>query len=114
MATAASRCRIASVLAVDVRGRDVARGALLSFGWSRTWMQRRSDQNRIDVQHGADADDLLRLHVLSVERARKLSDSSEDRAAKSARVRKRGTAWSARAAVSAPFGCRSFAGAANF
>src|SRR5689334_6436097 len=113
MAVVASRRRIALVLAVDVRGGYIARRALLRMWWPGAWMQRRSDQDWFDVQHGADADDLLRLHVLSVERARELSDSSKGSVGKSACVCERRISWSARAAVSPSVDRGNFAGAAN-
>ena len=46
-----------------------AGGAVLCLRRSCSGMQRQPDPHRPDVQHGADADDLLRLHLLSVERA---------------------------------------------
>src|SRR5689334_12284617 len=113
MAVVASGRRIALVLAVDVRGRYIARRTLLRVWGPGAWMQRRSDQDWFDVQHGAHADDLLRLHVLSVERTRELSDSAKGSVVKSACVCERGISWSARAAVSSSVDSRDFAGAAN-
>ena len=46
-------------------------GALFRVRRAGARLQRRSAAHRPDVQHGADADDFFRLHVLSVERAGK-------------------------------------------
>ena len=91
-----------------------ARRAVFCVWWPGAGMQCRTKPDRIDVQHGADADDLLRLHVLSVERARKLSHSPESRPRKPACLRERGLAWHTRAAVSASTGNSSAWGAAGF
>ena len=67
---------------------------------SGSGMQRQPEPHRADVQHGADSDDLLWLHLLSLERAAELPDPAESGAHKPAGLCQRRTSRSPRPAVS--------------
>ncbi len=69
--------------------------------WSRLGMQCQPEPHRADVQHGSDSDDLLRLHLLSVERAAELSYPAKSCAGEPAGLCQRRTARRACSAVSA-------------
>jgi hypothetical protein len=81
-------------------GRD-AGGGIFGGRGAGAGLHGRNDADRTDVQHGAFADDFLRLRVLSVERAEQLPAAAEAGAAESPGVRERGPARHTCAAVSA-------------
>ena len=86
---------------VDFRRDDSAGRGFFRLRRTGSGMQHRSAAYRADVQHGHDADDFFRLHVLSVERAENFSDPAENRAHQSAGVCQRRIARDAGSAVSA-------------
>src|SRR5262249_5748705 len=85
-----------------LRGDLPARRVLRVFHGPRARLHDRSDPDRSDVLARHRSDDLLRLHLLPLERARAVSRPPEGRPHQSDRLFERGAARLARAAVSAP------------
>jgi len=77
--------------------------ALLRERWARPGLQRQSDPYRIDVQHGTDADDLLWVYVLPLERAQQFPHPAKGGADQSAVLCQLRAARNSRAAVPSPF-----------
>ena len=67
----------------------------------RARLQHEPATHRVDVQHGHDADDFFRMHLLSLERAEEFSYPAEGRADQPSGVCQRGIARHSGAAVSA-------------
>jgi hypothetical protein len=99
VAIAASR-GFQSAFAAALRLRHAAGGAFLGLRRPGARLQREPDAHRPDVQHGFDADDFFRLHLLSVERAESFSHPAE-KSFSSIR-------WFMRARACAERSCRSF------
>src|SRR5579863_7644868 len=95
---AGNRSGIELPSAVAVWPGDAAGGAVLGSRRTDVRMQRGADANRPDVQPGARSHDLLRMRLLSVERAERFSNTAEAGSAEPAGVRERGPAGRAGAA----------------
>ncbi len=86
---------------LDFRRDDSAGRRLLRLRRTGPGLQHRSAAHRPDVQHGDDAHDLVRLHLLSVERAEDFPHPAESRADQSAGLCQRRTARNLGSAVRA-------------
>src|SRR5947208_2194759 len=106
LAFAATWCRPARTSPPSVCGRSSACGSFLRDGRPGARLQYAANPYRLDVQFDCGADDFLRLHLLSMERAREVPHHAESGARQSAGVRERRLARYAGAAVPAS----SFAG----
>src|SRR5271157_3355563 len=100
MADPAAGSRAEFAYSSELRRGHAARGALLRVWWPRTGMQRQSAAHWPYVQHGAHADDLLRLHLLPLERAAEFPHPAKGRSGEPLGVCQRGPARKARPAVS--------------
>src|SRR6266581_604367 len=78
-----------------------ARGALFRHRRSGVGLHRGTDSYRFDVQPGGRADDFLRLHLLSLERAGQIPHPAKSSADQSPRLCQRRSAWHDGAAVPA-------------
>src|SRR5256884_339254 len=99
LAFAATWCRPARTSPPSVCGRSSACGSFLRDGRPGARLQYAANPYRLDVQFDCGADDFLRLHLLSMERAREVPHHAESGARQSAGVRERRLARYAGAAV---------------
>src|SRR5439155_1685672 len=89
LAFAATWCRPARTSPPSVCGRSSACGSFLRDGRPGARLQYAANPYRLDVQFDCGADDFLRLHLLSMERAREVPHHAESGARQSAGVRER-------------------------